>query len=109
MGESHQETQDPSQEREKSSYIQWSPEENKTLIDLLLDAVASGLRDSNGTFSKFTVERRILPTLNRMHGCNILCFIIKLNLLQIHLIDFNNPFILILNSVCLISKSICLI
>jgi len=31
MGESHQETQDPSQEREKGSYIQWSPEENKTL------------------------------------------------------------------------------
>ncbi|CAF1698976.1 unnamed protein product, partial [Brassica napus] len=57
MGESHQETQDPSQEREKGSYIQWSPEENKTLIDLLLDVVASGLRDSNGTFSKFTVER----------------------------------------------------
>ncbi|WZZ11718.1 hypothetical protein YC2023_104807 [Brassica napus] len=68
MGESHQETQDPSQEREKGSYIQWSPEENKTLINLLLDAVASGLRDSNGTFSKFTVERRILSTLNRMHG-----------------------------------------
>uniref|UniRef100_A0A0D3D712 Uncharacterized protein n=1 Tax=Brassica oleracea var. oleracea TaxID=109376 RepID=A0A0D3D712_BRAOL len=70
MGESHQETQDSSQEREKGSYIQWSPEENKTLINLLLDAVASGLRDSNDTFSKFTVERRILPTLNRMHGCN---------------------------------------
>ncbi|CAF2128569.1 unnamed protein product [Brassica napus] len=70
MGASHQETQDPSQEREKGSYIQWSPEENKTLINLLLDAVASGLRDSNGTFSKFTVERRILSFLNRMHGCN---------------------------------------
>uniref|UniRef100_A0A0D3DCH0 Myb/SANT-like domain-containing protein n=1 Tax=Brassica oleracea var. oleracea TaxID=109376 RepID=A0A0D3DCH0_BRAOL len=70
MGESHQETQDSSQEREKGSYIQWSPEENKTLINLLLDAVASGLRDSNGTFSKFTVERRIISTLNRMHGCN---------------------------------------
>ncbi|KAH0872546.1 hypothetical protein HID58_069908 [Brassica napus] len=27
-----------------------------------------GLRDSNGLFSKFTVERRILPTLNQMHG-----------------------------------------
>ncbi|KAL0675792.1 hypothetical protein Bca4012_003773 [Brassica carinata] len=60
MGESHQETQDPSQEREKCSYIQWSPEENKTLIDLLLDVVASGLRDSNGTFSKFTSTENIL-------------------------------------------------
>ncbi|KAL0876272.1 hypothetical protein Bca101_025977 [Brassica carinata] len=70
MGESHQETQEPSQERAKGSYVQWSPEENKTLISLLLDAVASGLRDSNGTFSKFTVERRILSTLNRMYGCN---------------------------------------
>lgn len=69
MGESHQETHEPSQERGKS-YIQWSPEENKTLINLLLDALASGLRDSNGTFSKFTVERRILPTLNRMHEGN---------------------------------------
>ncbi|KAH0941825.1 hypothetical protein HID58_001462, partial [Brassica napus] len=27
-----------------------------------------GLSDSNGLFSKFTVERRILPTLNQMHG-----------------------------------------
>ncbi|CAG7875046.1 unnamed protein product [Brassica rapa] len=70
MGESHQETQDPSQEQKKGSYIQWSPEKNKTLINLLLDAVASGLRGSNCTFSKFTVERRILPTLNRMHRCN---------------------------------------
>ena len=45
-------------------------EENKTLINLLLDVVASGLRNSDGTFRKYTVERRILPTLNRLHGCS---------------------------------------
>ncbi|CAF2044354.1 unnamed protein product [Brassica napus] len=55
---------------EKGSYIQWSPEENKSLINLLLDVVPTGLRDSNSAFSKFTVERRILPTLSRLHGCN---------------------------------------
>ncbi|CAN6882372.1 unnamed protein product [Brassica oleracea] len=55
--------------KEKGSYIQWNPEENKSLINLLLDVVALGLRDSNGTFIKFMVEKRILPTLNRFHGC----------------------------------------
>ncbi|CAN6845680.1 unnamed protein product, partial [Brassica oleracea var. botrytis] len=64
MEESQQETQ----ERGKGSYVQWSSQENKTLINLLLDCIAAGLRDSNGLFSKFTVERRILPTLNQMHG-----------------------------------------
>ncbi|XP_056863329.1 uncharacterized protein At2g29880-like [Raphanus sativus] len=63
-----EESQQEPQERGKGSYVQWSPQENKTLINLLLDCVAAGLRDSNGLFSKFTVERRILPTLNQMHG-----------------------------------------
>ncbi|KAH0862616.1 hypothetical protein HID58_079827 [Brassica napus] len=48
----------------------YSPEENKNLIKLLLDVVALGLHDSNSTFSKFTAERRILPTFNRLHGCS---------------------------------------
>ncbi|CAH2036041.1 unnamed protein product, partial [Thlaspi arvense] len=44
------------QERAKSSYTQWSPQETKTLIQSLLECVAAGLRDSNGTFSKFTAH-----------------------------------------------------
>ncbi|CAH2071761.1 unnamed protein product [Thlaspi arvense] len=40
------------QERAMSSYTQWSPQETKTLIQSLLECVAAGLRDSNGTFSK---------------------------------------------------------
>ncbi|CAN7077253.1 unnamed protein product, partial [Brassica oleracea var. botrytis] len=63
-----EESQQEPQERGKGSYVQWSSQENKTLINLLLDCIAAGLRDSNGLFSKFTVERRILPTLNQMHG-----------------------------------------
>lgn len=59
-----EESQQEPQEGGKSSYVQWSPQENNTLINLLLDCITAGLRDSNGLFSKFTVERRILPPLN---------------------------------------------
>ena len=55
-----EESQQEPQQRGKGSYVQWSPQENKTLINLLLDCIAASLRDSNGLFSKFTVERRIL-------------------------------------------------
>ncbi|KAL1191296.1 hypothetical protein V5N11_008297 [Cardamine amara subsp. amara] len=59
---------DSQQDRGKGQYIQWSPQESKTLINLLLDGVAQGWRDVNGVFSKFTVERRILPALNQTQG-----------------------------------------
>ncbi|KAL1218910.1 hypothetical protein V5N11_010796 [Cardamine amara subsp. amara] len=61
---------DSQQDRGKGQYIQWSPQESKTLINLLLDGVAQGWRDVNGVFSKFTVERRIQPALNQTHKGN---------------------------------------
>lgn len=59
---------DSQQDREKNPYSQWCPQETRTLIELLLDGVAAGWRDSSGVFSKFTVERKILPVLNQKHG-----------------------------------------
>ncbi|VYS68247.1 unnamed protein product [Arabidopsis thaliana] len=56
------------QDQEKKSYLPWSPQETRTLIDLLLDGLASGWRNSSGVFSKFTVERKILPIVNQKHG-----------------------------------------
>ncbi|KAL9811907.1 putative Myb/SANT-like domain-containing protein [Arabidopsis thaliana] len=56
------------QDQEKNAYLPWSPQETRTLIDLLLDGLASGWRNSSGVFSKFTVERKILPIVNRKHG-----------------------------------------
>lgn len=56
------------QDQEKNPYLPWSPQETRTLIDLLLDGLASGWRNSSGVFSKFTVERKILPIVNQKHG-----------------------------------------
>jgi len=56
------------QDQEKNAYLPWSPQETRTLIDLLLDGLASGWRNSSGVFSKFTVERKILPIVNQKHG-----------------------------------------
>ncbi|VVA92932.1 unnamed protein product [Arabis nemorensis] len=58
-----------SQQAMEKVYNSWSPQETKTLINLLLDGVAAGWRDANGTFSNLTVEKRILPVINQTHGC----------------------------------------
>lgn len=63
-----EESQQKPQEHVKSSCVQWSPRENKTLINLLLDCVVAAVCDSNGPFRKFKVERRIIATLNQTRG-----------------------------------------
>ncbi|VVA98577.1 unnamed protein product [Arabis nemorensis] len=65
MGDSQQ-----AQRKENTTgYNSWSPAETKTLINLLLKGVAAGWRDANGTFSKLTVEKRILHVINQNHKC----------------------------------------
>ncbi|XP_006289451.2 uncharacterized protein At2g29880 [Capsella rubella] len=54
----------------KGQYKQWSEPEHKLLLRLLVDAVNQGFRDANGKFNKLTVERRILPSLNKQLGTN---------------------------------------
>ncbi|XP_023644307.1 uncharacterized protein At2g29880-like [Capsella rubella] len=54
----------------KGQYKQWSEPEHKLLVRLLVDAVNQGFRDANGKFNKLTVERRILPSLNKQLGTN---------------------------------------
>ncbi|WJX85324.1 hypothetical protein P8452_67795 [Trifolium repens] len=45
-------------------YVSWTMEETNELLHLLVDAINRGLRDANGSLSKQTVERVILPRLN---------------------------------------------
>ncbi|EFH55439.1 hypothetical protein ARALYDRAFT_901821 [Arabidopsis lyrata subsp. lyrata] len=50
-------------------YNQWSPEETKVLIELLVEGIQREWRDSSGIVNKATVEHRILPILIERCGC----------------------------------------
>ncbi|KAH0911338.1 hypothetical protein HID58_034659 [Brassica napus] len=47
----------------------WNSEETKVLIELLVEGIQRGWRDSNGIMNKATVEHKILPVLNERLGC----------------------------------------
>ncbi|XP_019183640.1 PREDICTED: uncharacterized protein At2g29880-like [Ipomoea nil] len=51
------------------NYALWAPEESNELLQLMVDAIKNGWRDSSGGLSKLTVEKRILPALNEKLGC----------------------------------------
>ncbi|WCJ20953.1 hypothetical protein M5689_003151 [Euphorbia peplus] len=50
-------------------YKVWTSEESNELLKLMVDAANRGWRDSNGSLSKVTVEKKILPALNDKIGC----------------------------------------
>ncbi|CAH8320279.1 unnamed protein product [Eruca vesicaria subsp. sativa] len=56
-------------DKEKNQYSLWNSEETKVLIELLVDGIQRGWRDSNGIMNKATVEHKILPVLNGRLGC----------------------------------------
>ncbi|KAF3578864.1 hypothetical protein DY000_02029329 [Brassica cretica] len=55
--------------KEKNQYSLWNSEETKVLIELLVEGIQRGWRDSNGIMNKATVEHKILPVLNERLGC----------------------------------------
>ncbi|KAK0606593.1 hypothetical protein LWI29_001258 [Acer saccharum] len=46
----------------RTDYSNWSIEESKMLLQLMVDAASRGWRDANGMLSKAIVESRILPS-----------------------------------------------
>ncbi|KAL6495854.1 hypothetical protein OROGR_030417 [Orobanche gracilis] len=50
--------------KEKENYEAWTKEDSDELLNLIVDAIKSGMRDANGSISKLNVERIILPRLN---------------------------------------------
>ncbi|CDY51332.1 BnaCnng20690D [Brassica napus] len=56
-------------DKEKNQYTLWNSEETKVLIELLVEGIQRGWRDSNGIMNKATVEHKILPVLNERLGC----------------------------------------
>ncbi|CAN6987220.1 unnamed protein product [Brassica oleracea var. botrytis] len=56
-------------EKEKNQYSLWNSEEIKVLIELLVEGIQRGWRDSNDIMNKATVEHKILPVLNERLGC----------------------------------------
>ncbi|KAK9087030.1 hypothetical protein Syun_029424 [Stephania yunnanensis] len=50
-------------------YTTWTAEESNELLKFLVDAANRGWRDSNGAFTKATIEKKILPVLNATLGC----------------------------------------
>ncbi|ESQ56392.1 hypothetical protein EUTSA_v10027019mg [Eutrema salsugineum] len=54
----------------EKQYSQWTPDETKVLIELLVEGIQRGWRDSGGgLMNKATVEHKILPVLNERLGC----------------------------------------
>ena len=54
--------------KKKGNYEQWTEEEGKLLLELMVDAASRGWRDNSGILGKQTVEERILPVLNSKLG-----------------------------------------
>lgn len=50
-------------------YNQWTLQESKMLLGLLVEGIKHGWRDASGAISKQTVETKILPILNEKLGC----------------------------------------
>ncbi|XP_013600996.1 PREDICTED: uncharacterized protein At2g29880-like [Brassica oleracea var. oleracea] len=63
-------TEDPQQEKAKGAYEFWNVRETTVLIRLLVDGIKQGWGDKNGSMSKMTVEKKILPILNATVGCH---------------------------------------
>ncbi|XP_048331589.2 uncharacterized protein At2g29880-like [Ziziphus jujuba] len=59
-----------SQQKGKTAYNTWISQQSNMLLELIVDVANCGWRDSNGVFSKLTVENKILPKLNEALGCN---------------------------------------
>nr|GMD53000.1 putative nuclease HARBI1 [Ipomoea batatas]GME19492.1 putative nuclease HARBI1 [Ipomoea batatas] len=68
MGDTHQE-KSKGKNKVNGNYALWAPEESNELLQLMVDAIKNGWRDSSGGLSKLTVEKRILPALNENLGC----------------------------------------
>lgn len=49
-------------------YKVWTMEESNELLRIMVDAANRGWRDKNGSFSKQTVEKKMLPILNAKFG-----------------------------------------
>ncbi|CAI9782929.1 unnamed protein product [Fraxinus pennsylvanica] len=66
--------EDSTQENDKiqgrgiEKYAKWTLEESNELLKLMVDAANRGWCDTNGVFSKITVEKHILPHLNQKLG-----------------------------------------
>ncbi|CAN8257973.1 unnamed protein product, partial [Cochlearia groenlandica] len=56
---------DSQKKDKKGDYNPWTLDETKLLIQLLVEAINHSWRDSGGTFSKLTIETKILPELNK--------------------------------------------
>ncbi|KAL5742082.1 hypothetical protein ACOSP7_028814 [Xanthoceras sorbifolium] len=71
MGDSHQGNDKGNRKGKgvKKLYKVRTLEESNKLLRLMVDVAIRGWRDSNGLLSKVTIERKILPTLNRKLGC----------------------------------------
>ncbi|CAJ2650427.1 uncharacterized protein LOC123904698 [Trifolium pratense] len=61
MGDSQENNRGKSKDKDD---VTWTMEETNELLHLLVDAMNRGMRDANGSLSKQTVERLILPELN---------------------------------------------
>ena len=57
------------EDKEKGKYNSWTQDETKVLIELLVEGIKRGWRDSSGIINKATVENKILPVLNERVGC----------------------------------------
>ncbi|XP_060673253.1 uncharacterized protein LOC132803756 [Ziziphus jujuba] len=57
-----------SQQKGKTAYNTWTSQQSNMLLELMVDVANRGWRDSNGVFSKLTVESKILPKLNEALG-----------------------------------------
>ncbi|KAK1399898.1 hypothetical protein POM88_009761 [Heracleum sosnowskyi] len=51
-----------------AGYKTWTIDESNELLNLMVDAAKRGWRDSNGLFTKVTVEKKILHVLNEKLG-----------------------------------------
>ncbi|KAF8109060.1 hypothetical protein N665_0103s0015, partial [Sinapis alba] len=51
--------------KEKGDYNSWNHDETRILVQLFVEAVNNNWRDSSGSFSKLTVESKILQELNK--------------------------------------------
>ncbi|RID40858.1 hypothetical protein BRARA_J00868 [Brassica rapa] len=58
---------DSQRRKKKGDYNSRNHDETRILVQLLVEAVNNNWRDSSGSFSKLTVESKILPELNKDH------------------------------------------
>ncbi|XP_077223068.1 uncharacterized protein At2g29880-like [Tasmannia lanceolata] len=54
----------------KGAYEQWSPQESRELLRILVDEANNGARQADGSFSKNLITTKVLPMLNSKLQCN---------------------------------------